>query len=154
MFKSILVAVDGSTQSELALEQAVDLARSEGSRLTLIGVAGFSLSWPSVQQRVVSDAELVQAMRAVVDDAAETLPEDIPVRTIVRLGKPGDEIFTEASRGEYDLIVMGSRGRGAATSALLGSVSHTVLNHGPAAVLIVQAQEASAKAAGRPSQRD
>ena len=147
MFKSILVAVDGSIHSELALEQAVDLARSEGSRLTLIGVAGSSLSWPSVQQPVVSDAELQEAMRAVVDKAAETVPEDIPLRTVVRLGHPGDEIFTEASRGNYDLIVMGSRGRGAATSALLGSVSHTVLNHGPAAVLIVHAQKANAKAA-------
>ena len=44
-------------------------------------------------------------------------------------------------------IVMGSRGRGSSTSALLGSVSHTVLNHGPAAVLIVHAEEANAKAA-------
>ena len=147
MFKSILVAVDGSIHSQLALEQAVDLARSEGSRLTLIGVAGSSLSWPSVQQQVVSDAELEEAMRAVVDKAAETVPENIPLRTVVRLGHPGDEIFTEASRGDYDLIVMGSRGRGAATSALLGSVSHTVLNHGPAAVLIVHAQKANAKAA-------
>ena len=147
MFKSILVAVDGSIHGELALEQAVDLARSEGSRLTLIGVAGPSLSWPSVQQPVVSDAELEEAMRAVVDNAAETVPEDIPFRTVVRLGHPGDEIFTEASRGDYDLIVMGSRGRGGATSALLGSVSHTVLNHGPAAVLIVHAQKADAKAA-------
>ena len=147
MFKSILVAVDGSIHSELALEQAVDLARNQGSRLTLIGVAGASLSRRSVQQPVVSDAELEEAMRAVVVNAAETVPEDIPVRSIVRLGKPGEEIFTEASRGDYDLIVMGSRGRGAATSALLGSVSHTVLNHGPAAVLIVHAQQANAKAA-------
>ena len=147
MFKSILVAVDGSIHSELALEQAVDLARSEGSRLTLIGVAGPPLRGPSVQQPVVSDDELEEAMRVVLDNAAETVPEDIPARTIVRLGKPGDEIFTEASRGDYDLIVMGNRGRGAATSALLGSVSHTVLNHGPAAVLIVHAEEANAKAA-------
>ena len=143
MFKSILVAVDGSIHSELALEQAVDLARSEESRMTLIGVAGPSLSPLVVQQPVVSDAELEEAMRAVVDNAAQTVPEDIPIRTIVRLGHPGDEIYTEASRGDYDLIVMGSRGRGGATSALLGSVSHTVLNHGPAAVLIVHAQKAA-----------
>ena len=147
MFKDILVAVDGSIHSERALEQAIDLARSEGAKLTLIAVGKPSLGWPSPQQPVVSDLELEEAMQEVVEDAAETVPEDIPVTTVVSLGQPGDEIVNQASRGHYDLIVMGSRGRRAATSALLGSVSHTVLNRGPAAVLIVHAQEANEKAA-------
>jgi nucleotide-binding universal stress UspA family protein len=147
MFKSILVAVDGSIHSERALQQAVDLAHSEGSRLTLISVGRHSLAWPGPQQLVVNDAEFEQAMRAVVDDAAETVPDDIPVTTVVRLGRPGDEIIDEAATGDYDLIVMGNRGRGGATSILLGSVSHAVLNHAPAAVLIVHAREANEQAA-------
>ena len=147
MFKNILVAVDGSIHSEQALAQAVDLARSEGGRLTLLAVGRPPATWPSPQQPVVSDAELLDAMREVVDDAAETVPDDIPVSTILRLGPPGDEIVNQAAEGQYELIVMGSRGRGAATSALLGSVSHAVLNRGPAAVLIVHAREANEKAA-------
>ena len=147
MFKSILVAIDGSIHSERALEQAVDLARSEGSQLTLISVGRHALSWPDPQQPVVNDVELGDAMRAVVEDAAETVPDDIPVTTIVRLGQPGDEIIDQAASGNYDLIVMGNRGRGGATSILLGSVSHAVLNRGPAAVLIVHAREANEKVA-------
>jgi nucleotide-binding universal stress UspA family protein len=38
VFSSILVAVDGSTHSVRAIEQAVDLARNEGARFTLVSV--------------------------------------------------------------------------------------------------------------------
>ncbi len=44
--------------------------------------------------------------------------------------------------GEYDLLVMGSRGRGALTASVLGSVSHFALNHSHVPVLIVHTPEA------------
>jgi nucleotide-binding universal stress UspA family protein len=142
MFRSILVAVDGSTHSERALEEAIDLARSQGARLTLVTVATRPAIWPSGYQRAVADSELEEAARGVVDEAAEKVPDEIPQATVVRLGRPAEEIVRRAKDGLHDLIVMGARGRGAATSLLLGSVSHGVLNQSPAAVLIVHADEA------------
>jgi nucleotide-binding universal stress UspA family protein len=141
MFSSILVAVDGSTHSARALEQAIDLARSEGARLTLVTVAARPVIWPSAYQATVTDAELEETAQALLDEAAEKIPDDVPQATVVRIGRPADEIVRRAKDGLHDLIVMGARGRGAATSLLLGSVSHAVLNQSPAAVLIVHGED-------------
>jgi nucleotide-binding universal stress UspA family protein len=141
MFRNILVAVDGSRPSARALEQAVDLARSEDGRLTLVTVGTRPVIWPSPYQAAVTDDELEDAARAVVDEAAAKVPGDVSTATLVCLGRPADEIVRTANEGGHDVIVMGARGRGAATSLLLGSVSHGVLNQSPGAVLIVHADE-------------
>ena len=46
-------------------------------------------------------------------------------------------LLRQIEQGHHDLVVMGSRGRGAFRSALLGSVSHYVLHHSPVPVPIV-----------------
>jgi nucleotide-binding universal stress UspA family protein len=60
-------------------------------------------------------------------------------------GHAGIELVKRAGAGGHDLIVMGSRGRGAVRSAVLGSVSHYVLNHTHVPVLIVHEQAAQTK---------
>jgi nucleotide-binding universal stress UspA family protein len=110
-------------------------------RLTLITVAARPVIRPSAYQAAVTDDELEATAQELVDEAAARVPDEISTATLVRIGRPADEIVRRAKEGGYDLIVMGARGRGAATSILLGSVSHGVLNQSPAAVLIVHADE-------------
>ncbi len=62
----------------------------------------------------------------------------VVVDTVIRSGDAGREIIAEAESGKYDLIVMGSRGLGAFSRAMLGSVSNKVLNHVDCDVLIVR----------------
>jgi len=71
--------------------------------------------------------------------AVEQVPDDLPVTSVHASGPPANAILSEVKRGNHDLIVMGSRGLGLAR-ALMGSVSHRVLRHAPAAVLIVHAE--------------
>jgi nucleotide-binding universal stress UspA family protein len=137
MFRNLLVAVDGSPHSDRAVAEAVDLAQAGDGTMTLVSVSAPPQIWPSAYVVTVPDADLEQAAQDVVDKAAEAIPAGVPVTKLVRIGRPADEIVAAAKEGRLDLIVMGARGRGAATSLLLGSVSHAVLNQSPAAVLIV-----------------
>jgi nucleotide-binding universal stress UspA family protein len=140
MFRSILVAVDGSTHSDRALQEAIDLAAAGNGSLTVISAGAPPTIWPSTYVVVVPDGALEDAAQKVVDEAAAKIPDNISVSKVVRIGRPADEIVATAKEQAHDLIVMGARGRGAATSLLLGSVSHAVLNQSPAAVLIVHDQ--------------
>jgi nucleotide-binding universal stress UspA family protein len=144
MFRNILVAVDGSADAQQALAQAIDLARSENARLTLFSavVAPPSVAYVGVSGDVTASLirEAEAEAEAILRTAVERVPDDVSVTT-VQSGEPvRPALLSQIAAGQHDLIVMGSRGRGAVRSVLLGSVSHYVLDHSPVAVLIVHAE--------------
>jgi nucleotide-binding universal stress UspA family protein len=142
VFRSILVALDCSAASKAALEQAIDLARDEGARLTLISVAApprFRPVGPFVVP-LPNDIELERQAKGILDQAEAQVPEDVPVSTVQRRGDAAKAILERVEQGEHDLVVMGSRGHGRAASLLLGSVSRCVLAHSPVPVLIARAR--------------
>jgi len=146
VFLNILVAVDGSAHAERALEEAVDLARTQRSRITLISVASRTawrfMAGPYTGLLPTQD-DADREADATLREAAARLDDDMPVTTIVGQAAAAAAIIKRAAEGGHDLIVMGSRGRGGAAAALLGSVSHSVLNHSHVPVLIVHAEDAA-----------
>jgi nucleotide-binding universal stress UspA family protein len=142
MFRSILVAVDGSRAATEALTEAVDLARNEGARLTLISVAAPPrwqfVSGPYFVPLPCPD-ELERAAENFLEDAEALVPEDVPVSTVLRRGPAAKAILERIEAGEHDLVVMGSRGLGPTGSLILGSVSRAVLARSPVPVLITRA---------------
>jgi lipoyl-dependent peroxiredoxin len=142
MFRSVLVAVDGSDAAAKALEEAIDLARAEGARLTLISVAApprWVFAGGPIVVPLPVDEVLERDAQAVVERAKALVPEDIPVSTVVRRGPAAEAILKRVETGEHDLVVMGSRGLGPAGALILGSVSRSVLSHSPVPVLIARA---------------
>ena len=87
MFRNILVAVDGSPDAEEALTQAIDLAESEHTRLTLItGVQKLppaAYTGLSVLVLPQLDAENRSWAEAVLSRARDRVPDDLPVTTIL-----------------------------------------------------------------------
>jgi nucleotide-binding universal stress UspA family protein len=144
MFRNILVAVDGTPHSDLALDQAIDLAESERTRLTLLTAV---VPPPSVANAAAAGL-IPAAWEAAKAEACETLkrardrvPADLPVTTVLTDDPVRKALCKRIKEGDHDLVVMGSRGRGAIRSALLGSVSHYVLHHSRVPVLIVHAEQ-------------
>jgi nucleotide-binding universal stress UspA family protein len=144
MFRSILVAIDGSADADRALTQAIDLAESENARLTIFSAvvtppasAYFGSGGPAAAE-LARDAETEAA--AILRTAVDGVPDDVSVSTVLSREPVRPALIHEVEDGAHDLVVMGSRGRGAVRSVLLGSVSHYVLHHSRAPVLIVRAE--------------
>jgi nucleotide-binding universal stress UspA family protein len=148
MFRSILVAVDGSPAATAALVHAIDLARAEGARLTLIGVATHPrwLLAASPYVRLPTQEELDQRAEEALDRAEALVPEGIPVSTALRRGSIAEELLKRVEDGEHDLLVMGSRGLGRTGALVLGSVSRAVLARSRVPVLVVRADAAPTSA--------
>ena len=145
MFHRILVAVDGSAHADRALAEAIDLARAEHARLTIF--AAVPRPVPFVGVAGIAPAEFADELEAefsrILRTAADTVPDGIGVRTILGRAPIREALLKQVQSGRFDLLVMGSRGRGAVRSALLGSVSHHLLNHSAIPVLVVHAEAGS-----------
>ena len=139
MFRSILVAVDGSPDADEALAQAIDLAESEHTRLTLITAPAQIPSTAYLTPANDLVADTATEAQAILSRARDRVPDDLPVTTILTDQPIRAALIHQIEAGHHDLVAMGSRGRGAVRSALLGSVSHYLLNHSPVPVLIVHA---------------
>ena len=124
------------------MSEAIDLAESEHSRLTLMAgvvpvpIAAFAATTAALPEAIRSAQAEAES---VIRRARDRVPDDIPVTTIVTEEPIRCALIEQVKTGHHDLLVMGSRGRGAVRSALLGSVSHYVLHHSPVPVLIVHA---------------
>ena len=144
MFQNILVAIDGSPDADQALTQAIDLAESEHTRLTLfsalatppaVAYAGVS---GGVTANLIRDAEA--EIERILRSAVQRVPNGVSVNTVLSSEPVRPALMRQITTGHHDLVVMGSRGRGAVRSVLLGSVSHYVLHHSPVPVLIMHAE--------------
>lgn len=136
----VVVGVDGSELSQAALEYGLRVASEVGEPCLAVH------TWtepahlgPGIMVPLVYDPELVDDEEQLV--LAESLAgwsekyPDVTIEPKVERGHPVHSLVHEAAGSR--LLVVGSRGRGAVRSLVLGSVSHGVLHHatGPVAVV-------------------
>jgi len=140
-YRNVLVAYDGSPEADLALAHAVAMAQVYRARLRIAAVVPPPplMAWQAPGgMKGMHDAEqkeLDGRLRA----AADSVPDDLSVTTQLLDGDPAREVLRIAREGDHDVIVMGSRGRGRVSAALLGSVSNRIMHEAQVPVIVIHA---------------
>jgi len=137
----IVVGVDGSEGSRLALRWAAEEAALRSAALEVIH------TYESVQtvERIVTAAQAETFSRAVAEAAREVLDsmivevEGVEVRAHAIESPNPAETLVERSKGA-EMLVVSSRGRGSFKSLLLGSVSQQCAHHATCPVAIVRSE--------------
>jgi nucleotide-binding universal stress UspA family protein len=146
MSRAIVCGVDGSADSQAAVETASTLAGQLGTRLVLVHVmesmpvpygsaAGF-VGPPAMQ--MVEEERSVRQERAIqlLEHTAYASGVNGADRRVV-FGDPAERLAEIADDEDAEMIVVGSRGRGAFKSAFLGSVSNSLVGIAGCPVVIV-----------------
>jgi|HigsolmetaAR201D_1030396.scaffolds.fasta_scaffold13230_3 nucleotide-binding universal stress UspA family protein len=137
MFHNILVAVDGSRHASAAINYATDLAKRYDATICLIHAfphVSDLLGTPYYEDLVAARSMIGQQL---LDAARQQVGDSVRVETKLLEGPPIQAILRTAEQGNYDLIVMGSRGYSQITGMLLGSVSNAVAQQAQCPVLVV-----------------
>lgn len=138
---TVLVAYDGSDQSNYALEMALTAFTDEP--LSLVSVVEPTTDYTDAGGYSVSHyRRQVDSAESMLQEAVADLPEDRSATTTVRYGRPVHELLDVAESEAVDHIVIGSHGRDGAKRLLLGSVAETVARRSPVPVTVVREQPA------------
>lgn len=137
----ILVAIDFSESSELALAQARRLAERPNTRLHLCHIAnGAGLDAPvSLGMSIPDDFPEAKEARTQLQHIQALLGSAIDTQIHLRMGEPVAALLTLIQELKPDILVVGSHGKGMLRRVLLGSVSSAMAQRSPIPVLVVPA---------------
>ncbi len=138
MYKTILLAYDGSEHARKAARLAGDEARAHGATVVVVYAYDAVPEWlgePLFEEAL--SRRLVHA-ESVVDEARALVGEVASLEIEVLEGPPAETILRVAEVRQADLIVMGTRGLSGLAGMLLGSQSQKVVALSKCPVLLVK----------------
>lgn len=145
---AIVVGTDGSPSADIALAEAIALARQTGDSVIVVTVwqalqGDFGLAYPPTA--VLSD--LLDSERKHAEETLERAADaareaGVPFQARLLTGDPAEQICALADEVGARLIAVGTHGHGAMMRLLVGSVSAAVIKHADRPVLVAQRREA------------
>jgi nucleotide-binding universal stress UspA family protein len=141
MFQHILVAFDGSTTSQKALDNAIELSKLLNANLSLVSVEEHLPSYPGDIGEVKEEKErqnnIFQNLQREAREKVKLSGQDLH-RADILVGHVAQSIINHAKSIQCDLIVMGHSGRSGAWGRFLGSTVEKVSRYAHCTVMIVR----------------
>jgi len=135
--KHILVALDEAGEPRKGMEKAIYLAKLSGAKITGVNVVVVS---PTLASTVTNYrdylAEKAQEMLDRVKESCEK--QGIQLASKILDGSPASKIAEFAEEEKVDLVIVGSRGLGGMSEAILGSVANSIVHKSKVSVLVVK----------------
>jgi nucleotide-binding universal stress UspA family protein len=138
--KQVLVPVDFSPPSRLALSHGIAFARKFHARLTLLNVVEASTAvmytFPTESARIDKEHH-EQAWRMLSALVSPEDQDDLDLQILVKTGNIEEDIFSTIRDVKADVVVMGTHGRGLLGRTFIGSVTQHMLRKVPVPILTV-----------------
>ena len=139
MFKTIVLALDGSNQSLKALTHAIGLAEWCEAELIIVHAYSHTSDLRAKEEYEKLVAQRKSGGQKILDNArAQFKSARIVVEENLLEGPAAEAILTVAQNRGADLIILGTRGMGSLEGLLLGSVSTKVTHEAPCTVMVVR----------------
>jgi len=140
LYKTIVVATDGTEYAKKAISMAVGLSKLTGAQLHAVYVSDISAFTPrSAEWELIAENIKKEAQDALNQVRALAEKEGAALETAHLSGAPAAEIVQFANQKKADLIVVGAASKKALERILLGSVSEKIARNAKQHVLIVRA---------------
>jgi universal stress protein A len=144
--RRILVPIDFSACSRRALLYALSFARQFGAQLLLVHVVEPMIVPENLLMAVPELPEaggnlLGEAQERLAQLARKEIPAEVKFDTVVRVGRPYQELIEAAKAGDVDLIVIATHGYTGLKHVFLGSTAERVVRHASCPVLTVREAE-------------
>jgi nucleotide-binding universal stress UspA family protein len=136
----VAIGFDGSAEADIALAEAIELARVSGAPLKVISVAepppiiygksgGANEGWQALME------EIEKTTRERLDEALQSIPDDVRVSATLAKGKAASSL-AEIAIEDGGVLVLGSRAYGPLRRVLLGSVSAALVRSAPCPIIV------------------
>jgi universal stress protein A len=145
-FETILVAVDFSDSSDNAFQRALLMAKQIDARLIVlhvvnepIDIRGYYVSPISFEKL---DREIEEGAKKMMDTFCQKYLNDFEnYESVIVSGQPHEQIISQATEKNADLIVLGTHGRSGFDHVLFGSTAEKVVRKSPYPVLTIRLEE-------------
>ena len=142
IFKNILVPYAATSFSNRAFQRALDIAKKDGSKITIFtvieGQYSAIMSYSKINLDIIKKQEKA-AKKFIFALKSSAKKSNVPVFVKIKQGTTiVKEIVNFAKSKKFDLIVMGSHGRTGLNKLILGSVANGVAQQAKCSVMVVK----------------